>query len=427
MTSSGCPYCNAGTVVSVARPGRRWRHRGVDGLEVPADLVLPECSSCGAALLDDAAQATAAAALDAAHAAFVDAATKVLHDVASRLTGWDGTAERLRDVRALLRGTASSAPLQTSLDPWGSSNDGVRRYTEHLEAAFDRRRGRSDEKLSHDFIFNTLLWGDRDGQLVLVEGPPGSGKSTFALNLVAMSLDAGLKKSRGDGATVVVSMQLDEVRLYEGLVAVEARLDPMRLSLGVVERSHWSPLATAAGWLSEAPLVSLCPHRLSIDDLENRCRDLLALQPMKLLVIDGGDFLTGPARPEAEALRLPPLARRLALLARESGATVVITASSQQPLVRFHESADMVISLRPWSFTDRTAAVRGKVTKDRYGLNFDVELPFVAKTIRFAPAPPERPRDPEVDADGGDSAPAAPSSERPSDANPADGPASKSD
>jgi hypothetical protein len=50
-TEQACPECGSRLTLD-ARAGRLRRYRGEDGYEIPADMVIPTCTNCGALWLD---------------------------------------------------------------------------------------------------------------------------------------------------------------------------------------------------------------------------------------------------------------------------------------------------------------------------------------------------------------------------------------
>ena len=90
--------------------------------------------------------------------------------------------------------------------------------------------------------------GMHSGELIIVAGRPGMGKTSFALNVAYHACD----KSKSPVA--VFSLEMPKGQLVRRLLGSEARVDGNRIRTGQLQKDDWPKLADAAGTLSEMPI-----------------------------------------------------------------------------------------------------------------------------------------------------------------------------
>src|SRR3712207_499757 len=103
-----------------------------------------------------------------------------------------------------------------------------------------------------------LLNGLHPGQLIIVAGRPGLGKSTASMDFAR---NAAI---RSNCASAIFSLEMSKIEIVMRLLSAEARVPLHVLRSGQLSDDDWTKLARRMGEISEAPIfVDDTPDRKS--------------------------------------------------------------------------------------------------------------------------------------------------------------------
>lgn len=167
---------------------------------------------------------------------------------------------------------------------------------------------------------DALLNGLHPGQLIVVAGRPGLGKSTVSLDFVRhASVRHGL-------ASAVFSLEMSKVEIVMRVLSAEARVGLHALRSGQLSDEDWTKLARRMGEISEAPLFIDDSPNLTLMEIRAKARRLRQRHELRLLVVDYLQLMTSPKRVESRQQEVSELSRGLKLLAKEVDCPVVAVA-----------------------------------------------------------------------------------------------------
>ncbi len=243
---------------------------------------------------------------------------------------------------------------------------------------------------------DALTGGLKPGRLVIVGGRPGQGKTTFALNLAEhAALALGVR-------TLLVSLEMAAEELAAKLLSARARVPGWVFELGAVSENDWRRLDAASRELAKAPLYLAEAGCLTLERLEAQCR-AQALFGLRLVVVDYLQLLELP-RAANRNLALGDASRRLKLLAKELGLTVVLLSQlSREPERRqdprprladlresgnIEQDADLILfPFRREVYEPEAPEAKGKaeivVAKNRFGALGSAAVRFEGAFSRF--------------------------------------------
>ncbi|MCB9667196.1 MAG: replicative DNA helicase [Myxococcales bacterium] len=167
------------------------------------------------------------------------------------------------------------------------------------------------EKLDH------LTAGLHPGDLVIVAGRPGMGKTAFALN-VGVNACIARKKT-----TAVFSLEMASEQLVRRMLCSEARVDGSRLRTGHLLREDWPKLVAAAGLVSGLPIWVDDTPALTMMELRGKSRRLMAEHDLGLIVVDYMQLMRSGSRNESREQEISEISRSLKALAKELRVPVV--------------------------------------------------------------------------------------------------------
>ncbi len=153
--------------------------------------------------------------------------------------------------------------------------------------------------------------GLKGGELIIVAGRPGMGKTAFALNVALHGCaDRNLP-------VVVFSLEMAKEELARRLLCSEARVDGGRMRTGMLTRDDWTRLTSTAGTLTNLKLFIDDTPALSIMELRGKARRLKAEHGLGLVVIDYLQLMRAGSKVESREKEISEISRSLKGLAKE--------------------------------------------------------------------------------------------------------------
>ena len=206
---------------------------------------------------------------------------------------------------------------------------------ERMEA---RLRGESEpDVLPTGFIdLDAILHGFRPGQLVIIGGRPGMGKTAFGLELALRAAIA--EKTR----VLVFSLEMSVEELAERALASLSGVNLSRLQGGELMRREAEKVAQAAAGVREAELVFDANPAAMVTDIAAAARR----ERPGLIVIDYLQLMTTGRNQENRQAEVSEISRGLKLLAREAEVPVVALSQLSRNLENRHDKRPQLFDLR---------------------------------------------------------------------------------
>lgn len=161
--------------------------------------------------------------------------------------------------------------------------------------------------------------GLRPGQMVIVGGRPGHGKSLVLLSLC--------RAAAREGTVGLVSLEMSRVELQERLLAAEARVNVQRLSEGVPNDDEIVRMGKASVDLDGLPIFISDRQKMTASEVGSYARRVRSRHGLTLLAVDYLGLLRrdrGDRRSAQEVVE--DWTRYFKLLARELQVPVVVAA-----------------------------------------------------------------------------------------------------
>lgn len=159
------------------------------------------------------------------------------------------------------------------------------------------------------YAIDKLIRGFYPGELAIVTGTTGVGKSALALNLASKAALSGT-------STLLVSLEIDSATAFMRICAADARVGVDKILAGKLSENDWASIADASLRLGESRLRICDDVHLTSEDLGAEVETLLGGTDTALIVFDGvevaNDFVNGYASPmpiRERAIALKRLAR----------------------------------------------------------------------------------------------------------------------
>jgi replicative DNA helicase len=233
-----------------------------------------------------------------------------------------------------------------------------------------------------------LTNGLHGGQLVVVAGRPGMGKSTLGLDFLRSCA------IRHGKAAVMFSLEMSKSEITMRLLSAEARITLTKIRNGGLTDDDWGKLARRMGEVAEAPLFLDDSPNMTMMEIRAKARRLRQRHELSLVVVDYLQLMTSPKRVENRQQEVAEMSRSLKLLAKELGVPVVAISqlnrgaeqrSDKRPQLSdlresgaIEQDADLVILLHREDMYEKESPRAGVadliVAKHRNGPTADLEV-----------------------------------------------------
>jgi replicative DNA helicase len=211
-----------------------------------------------------------------------------------------------------------------------------------------------------------LLNGLQPGQLVVVAGRPGLGKSTGAADCVRA---AAIKNNL---AAAIFSLEMSKSEIVLRLLSAESRVPLNVLRSGRLSDDDWTKLARRMGEIAEAPLFVDDTPNMNLMEIRAKARRLKQRHDLKLIVVDYLQLMTSPKRAESRQQEVAELSRGLKLLAKEIQCPVIAVSQLNRGPEQRQDKRPQLSDLRESGSIENDADVVILLHRDDY---YDKESP----------------------------------------------------
>ncbi|HEX2771117.1 MAG TPA: replicative DNA helicase [Micromonosporaceae bacterium] len=211
-----------------------------------------------------------------------------------------------------------------------------------------------------------LLNGLHPGQLIIVAGRPGLGKSTVSMDIAR---NAAI---RANQAAAIFSLEMSKIEIVMRLLAAEARVPLHVLRSGQLSDDDWTKLARCMGEISEAPLFVDDTPNMNLMEIRAKARRLKQRHDLKVVVVDYLQLMTSPKRVESRQQEVAELSRGLKLLAKEVECPVIAVSQLNRGPEQRTDKRPQLSDLRESGSIEQDADVVILLHRDDY---YDKESP----------------------------------------------------
>lgn len=258
----------------------------------------------------------------------------------------------------MLNGTAGTAVASPMVPIAAALSD----YVDRLRAveAGDRESDAAYRLPTTYRDLDALLRGGlARGDLVLLAGRPGMGKSAFGLELVARIALA--YKIR----VALFSLEMGNSQVLARMLSTTSGVPLARFDDGRMSPSQEAPFGTALGRLAGSGIVLDDSSRLSISTLRSRVRRLAGERAgLDLVVVDHVQLLSG--RGENRVAEIGDISRGLKAIAREHNVAVIALAQLSRAVEQRTDKVPQLSDLRESGTLEQDADVVMMLYREEY-------------------------------------------------------------
>ena len=244
-----------------------------------------------------------------------------------------------------------------------------------------------------------LTSGFQSGDLIIVGGRPGMGKTAFALN-VAGYVAANMRET-----VAVFSLEMSKEQLALRMICAESGVNSSSVRKGFIGKQDWIKLTNAAGRLADAPIFIDDSSMLTALEIRAKARRLkMEYGMLSLIVVDYLQLMRSMGKFERREQEISDISRSLKALAKELKVPVIALSQLNRAVEQrgekrptladlresgaLEQDADVIIFLyRDEFYNKNNPSNKGKaeliVAKQRNGPTGIVNLTYLADSTKF--------------------------------------------
>jgi replicative DNA helicase len=208
--------------------------------------------------------------------------------------------------------------------------------------------------VSTGFIdLDSLLHGLHPGQMIIIAGRPGLGKSTLGIDFLRAS------SLRDKVPAAFFSLEMSRREVQHRIISAEARIGLHKIRGGQMTNQDWAAFANQMERLTTAPLtIDATPNR-TVNQIKARCRQIKQKTGLGLVVIDYLQLLDthGKKRPENRQVEVSEMSRGIKLMAKDLDVPVVVLCQLNRGPEQRTDKKPMLADLRESGSLEQDADV----------------------------------------------------------------------
>lgn len=269
---------------------------------------------------------------------------------------------------------------------------------DELEAMGNRKEGIIGVPTGfHDL--DEVTQGFQKGQLIIVAGRPGQGKTTLGMDFVR---SASLKHNY---PTAFFSLEMSNSEIVMRMLSAESGIPLTTIRQGKISESQWGTLAVKMGEIAAKPLYLDDSPNLTMMEIRAKARRLVQRFGIRMIIVDYIQLMTSGKKVESRQQEVSEFSRQMKLMAKELNIPVVALSqlnrgpeqrADKRPLLSdlresgsLEQDADIVIMIS--RETDKESPKAGEaeliIAKHRNGVTKDIQVAFQAHKSCFTDMP----------------------------------------
>lgn len=187
---------------------------------------------------------------------------------------------------------------------------------------------------------NEMTKGFKNGELIIIAGRPGMGKTTLCLNLM-------LNVAYQGGGVVMFSLEMDALQVMLRMMSAKTSIPLQDLLSAKLHDDEWTRVTDISQELSEKKIFIHDGGYVNIHQVRSQLRKLKASHgEISLCVIDYIGLMTSSSSFSERHLQVAEISRGLKLLARELDIPIIALSQLNRSLESRNDKTPMLSDLR---------------------------------------------------------------------------------
>ena len=239
--------------------------------------------------------------------------------------------------------------------------------------------------------------GLHGGELILIAGRPGMGKSCLAVN-IAEHVSMDRKQT-----VALFNVEMPREQIVNRIISSQAMVSATKLRTGDMTGDDWEKVGAIVDRVSTAPLYIDDTASVTVAEIRAKCRRLKQTNNLELVVIDYLQLMQSSGRADNRQQEISEISRSLKILAKELNIPVIALSqlsrasesrSDKRPMLSdlresgaIEQDADMVFFLYREGYynkeTENKNLAECIIAKNRSGETGTINLGWKGEYVKF--------------------------------------------
>lgn len=221
---------------------------------------------------------------------------------------------------------------------------------------------------------NNRTGGFHGGELIIIAGRPGMGKSSFAVNIAENA-------AINDNVPVAIfNLEMSKTMIVNRILCSQALVDSKKLRLGDFDSEDWQQIGSVVDKLAMAPIYIDDTASITVSEIRAKCRRLKQSKNLGMVIIDYLQLMQSGGRSDNRQQEISDISRSLKVLAKELDIPVIALSQLSRTSESRSDKRPMLSDLRESGAIEQDADMVMFIYRDEY-YNPDTEDKNMAECI----------------------------------------------
>ena len=221
---------------------------------------------------------------------------------------------------------------------------------------------------------NRRIGGLHGGELIIIAGRPGMGKSSFAVNIAEYAaIQEGIP-------VAIFNLEMSKSMMVNRILCSQAMVDSHAVRMGDFSTEDWQQLSTVIDKVALAPIYLDDTAAITVSEIRAKCRRLKQTKKLGLVIIDYLQLMESGSRSDNRQQEISEISRSLKVLAKELDIPVIALSQLARSVESRSDKRPMLSDLRESGAIEQDADVVMFLYRDEY-YNKDSEKKNMAECI----------------------------------------------
>lgn len=216
--------------------------------------------------------------------------------------------------------------------------------------------------------------GLHGGELILIAGRPGMGKSSLAMNIAE-------HLAINEGKTVAVfNLEMPKEQIVRRILCSQALVESNKMLRGDFSGEDWQRIGRILDKIYAAPLYIDDSASVTVSEIRAKCRRLKQTKGLSLIVIDYLQLMQSGGKVESRQQEVAEISRSLKILAKELDVPVIALSQLSRAVEARKDRRPMLSDIRESGSIEQDCDIVMFLYRDDY-YNEDSEEKNIAECI----------------------------------------------
>ncbi len=207
---------------------------------------------------------------------------------------------------------------------------------------------------------NRRTGGMHGGELILIAGRPGMGKSSFAVN-IAEYVSISEKKT-----VAIFNLEMPKEQIVNRILCSQALVNSNKIRTGEITGEDWEKIGAVVDRVATAPMYIDDTASITVSEIRAKCRRLKQTKNLELIVIDYLQLMQSSGRSDNRQQEIAEISRSLKILAKELNIPVIALSQLSRASESRSDKRPMLSDLRESGAIEQDADMVMFLYRDDY-------------------------------------------------------------